>query len=411
MLYRLFNKKVFNIEPGLERIKNACKDIGNPQNNFHSILISGTNGKGSTAVFLESLFRHHHFKTGLFTSPHLISETERWQINREEINFKRLNTYISELKPVIEKHKLTYFEASTLLALKYFSDEKVDIAILEVGLGGRWDSTNIVEPELSVITNVSLDHTHLLGNTIEKIAFEKVGIGRKDKPLVIGSNQIEIVKEAEKRGIKEIYQFGKDFHFEINKNGSINYYFDIYTVKNLKPSALGKRQFNNLSTGLTAFLIYAEREMIPVGIGSIYEAVSNVKWKGRMEIIGENPVIVVDGAHNEDAVEKSFEELKEIFPDKNIITIYSGMRDKNVDEIAKVIKENSKDIIFTKIPVSRSLDKEDFKNFGGYKFVEEPESAVKYAKSLAKKDDIVFITGSLYLVGEVLKKFSLNKVK
>ncbi len=403
MLYELFQKKIFHIEPGLERIKKACEAIGNPQKNFQSILISGTNGKGSTAAFLESLFRNHAFKTGLFISPHLINETERWQINREEISEINLNQYIKELKPIIEKYNLTYFEASTLIAFKYFSEEKVDIAILEVGLGGRWDSTNVVEPQVSIITNVSLDHTHLLGDTIDKIAFEKVGIARKDKPLIIGSTQKEITNEALKKEVGEIYQFKKDFDFEIKSENKIDYFFYNYQLKNLKPSLIGKRQFNNLSTALTAFIVYSEKEMIPPNFTNLYKAVSNTDWKGRMQILSENPLIILDGAHNEDAVKKSFEEIKEMFPDKEIITVYSGMKDKNFEKIIDIIQSNSKKIIFTKIPVSRSLDKQDFEKFSQYKFISEIDKAINEAIYETNKDFLIFITGSLYLAGEVLK--------
>jgi dihydrofolate synthase/folylpolyglutamate synthase len=411
MLYQLFNKKVFHIEVGLDRIKKACNEIGNPQNNFKSVLISGTNGKGSTAAFLENLFRNHSFKTGMFTSPHLINENERWQINRKEIPTDRLNEYIFELKPVIEKFNLTYFEASTLIAFKYFSDEKVDIAVLEVGLGGRWDSTNVVEPEISVITNVSLDHTQLLGETIEKIAFEKVGIGRENKPLIVGSDQKEILKEAKKKNIKEIYKFGKDFYFKEKDKFKIDYLFKNFQLEDLKISLLGKRQFNNFSTALTAFLVFCEKNEFSLDIEAIYNSASTTQWKGRMEIIDENPLIILDGAHNQDAIKKSFEELKELFPEKEIITIYSGMKDKDVKKIIEIIKSNSKDIIFTKIPVSRGLEKEDFKKFGNYKFIPEIESALETAILEGNKESLIFITGSLYLAGEVLKIRDLfNKV-
>ncbi|MDQ7056292.1 MAG: Mur ligase family protein [Persephonella sp.] len=214
-LFSLFNRKVFDIKSGLDRIRNALKDTGNLHRKYPSILISGTNGKGSTAAFLESLFRKHGFKTGLFTSPHLIEENERWQINRENISDLQLEEYIKELKPVIERYELSYFEASALIAFRYFADEDVNIAVLEVGLGGRWDATNVVYPEVSIITNVSLDHTHILGETTYEIAREKIGIARKDRPLVIGTQQIELISQAVINGIKEIYHYPVGFHYKI----------------------------------------------------------------------------------------------------------------------------------------------------------------------------------------------------
>ncbi len=404
MLYKLFQKKVFHIEPGLERIRKACEELGNPQNDFQSILISGTNGKGSTSAYLESLLRYHGFRTGMFTSPHLVEENERWQINRENIPDKILEEYIKGLKPIIQKHNLTYFEASTLLAFKYFSDQKVDIAVLEVGLGGRWDSTNIVEPELSVITNVSLDHTHLLGDSIQKIAFEKVGISRKNKPLIIGSPQEEIREEAVKKGVKEIYQFKKDFNFKI-KGQKMDYHFDIYDLKNLNPSLIGKRQFNNLATALTGFIVFAEKEMIPLSFSNIREAVSSTRWQGRMQILSKDPLIILDGAHNEDAIRKTYKEIKELFPEKEIITIYSGMKDKNIEEILKLISKNSKKVFVSKIPVSRSLTEEDLEPTGlNFEYIPDIEKSISKAKSELIENQIILITGSLYLAGEVLKQ-------
>jgi folylpolyglutamate synthase/dihydrofolate synthase len=258
-LYDLFQKKVFNIEPGLERIKSALKELGYPEKNFKSILVAGTNGKGSTSAYLESLFRHYGYKTGLFTSPHLIRENERWQIDRKEIDDKKLQNYINELKPIIEKYNLTYFEACTLLAFKYFSDEKVDIAVVEVGLGGRWDSTNVLEPEISVITNVSFDHMHMLGNTLLDIAYEKTGITRQDKPTVIGRNQPEIIHWLKERKIKEYYIKDIDYFAKEIDFNKYDYKFKEHIFENLEISMLGKRQIENSSLALTTFLLFLDK--------------------------------------------------------------------------------------------------------------------------------------------------------
>ncbi|WP_029522473.1 folylpolyglutamate synthase/dihydrofolate synthase family protein [Persephonella sp. KM09-Lau-8] len=403
-LYKLFNKKVFNIEPGLERIKAALEEIGNPHQNYPSILISGTNGKGSTAAFLESILRHYSLKTGMFTSPHLVEENERWQTNRQNIPDDRLEEYIKQLKPVIEKHNLTYFEASTLLAFKYFSDEKIDIAVLEVGLGGRWDATNVVYPEVSVITNVSLDHTHLLGDTISKIASEKLGIARKDRPLVIGTEQLDLITQAIMKGIREIYHYPMGYTFK-DKGNSIDYMFQDIVIKDVKPSLLGKRQFFNLSAAITAFILFARRNSIKIDIDLIKKAAENTYLPGRMQIISENPVIILDGAHNEEAIVETFREVSQLFPDKKIITIYSGMKDKEWKKILNLIRYKSAETIVTKIPVSRSITQEEIKDIEGVRFYPEIDKAIEKVRNTADKNSIILITGSLYLVGEVLKKF------
>ncbi len=404
-LYSLFKKKEFFINPGLERIKEASRKLGNPHKLFKSILISGTNGKGSTAVFLESLFRNHGYKAGLFTSPHLVRENERWQINRQEIDDKTLQEYIGKIKPVIEEYSLTYFEASTLIAFLHFADSNVDIAILEVGLGGRWDATNIVEPELSIITNVSLDHTHLLGDTTDKIAFEKLGIARKDKPLILGSQQKELIKQAEELGVREVYVYGKDFKTDIiSLNPPVfDYFFSTEKIESIKLSLLGKYQLNNAATAITAFLVYQKKKKGSHDKETIRDAIYKTKWPGRMQIIKQNPLIIIDGAHNEDAIKKSFNELKELFPNKEIITVYSGMKDKNFREIVKIVKQFSKKTIITKIPVERGISKEDITEFDDITFIQDIKKALDKAIELSDDKTLIFITGSLYLIGEVLR--------
>ncbi len=411
-LYSLFKKKEFFINPGLERIREASKSLGNPHKSFKSILVSGTNGKGSTAAFLESLFRKHGYKTGLFTSPHLVRENERWQVNRQEVDNQTLQEYIKKIKPVIEEYNLTYFEASTLIAFLYFADSNVDIAILEVGLGGRWDATNIVEPELSIITNVSLDHTHLLGDTTEKIAFEKLGIARKDKPLILGSQQKELIKQAEDLEIRKVYVYGKDFKTDII---SINppvfdYFFSTEKIESIKLSLLGKYQVNNAATAITGFLVYQKKEKNGYDKEKIKKAIYKTKWSGRMQIIKQNPLIIIDGAHNEDAVKKSFNELKELFPNKEIITVYSGMKDKNFREIVKIVKRFSKETIITKIPVDRAISKEDITEFDDITFIPDIKKALDRAIELSDDKTLTFITGSLYLVGEVLRLTNYERV-
>ncbi len=399
-LYKLFEKKVFNINPGLERIRKASQEIGSPHEKLNAILISGTNGKGSTSAFLESLFRHHNLKTGMFTSPHIVEENERWQINKISITNEELEYYIKLIKPLIEKYELTYFEASALIAFKYFADKNVDIAILEVGLGGRWDATNIVEPLVSTITNVSFDHTHLLGNTLESIAFEKLGIARENVPLVIGSNQDVLYKEALEKGIKEIYQYAKDFLFQDVSSSCIDYQFKNYSFKNLKLSLLGRRQHYNAATALTTFLVYAERYNIKPVEKNIRLALSNTFLPARMQILSTEPLIILDGAHNEDAILNTFKEVKTLFPDKKINTVFSGMKDKDLENILKIVKGNSHRIVFTQIPVSRSISKENIKD---ETFVEDINRAIRFLVNQVKEDEIILITGSLYLAGEVLK--------
>jgi len=405
-LFNLFEGKTFKIEPGLERIKEACKELDNPQNKFPSILVAGTNGKGSTSAFLESIFRIYGFKTGLFTSPHLVEENERWQINRESIENKKLEEYIKQIKPLIEKYKLTYFEASTLLAFKCFADENVDIAILEVGLGGRWDATNVVNPQVSIITNVSFDHMHMLGNTLDKIAFEKTGITRENKPAVVGRNQKEILYWLKKRKIKEYYVKDRDFFVEKLDLNSFNYRFKDILLKNIEISLIGDYQIENASTAITSFLVYCEKNNIKIDKDLIRKALNNTFWPARLQKLDNNPVVYLDGAHNKEAIEKSLQTIKKLYPDKELIVLFSGMKDKEIEENIAVILNYTKELTFTEIPVSRSIDENYVKEVFGNKFVfiRDIKDAFFKSKEKAKKEGkILLIIGSLYLAGEVLK--------
>lgn len=407
-LFKLFNGKTFKIEPGLERIKKACEEIGNPQNKFPSILVAGTNGKGSTCAFLENIFRIHGFKTGLFTSPHIVEENERWQINRKNIENKKLEEYIKQIKYLIQKYELTYFEASTLLAFKYFADEKVDIAILEVGLGGRWDATNVATPEISVITNVSYDHMHMLGDTLEKIAFEKTGITRVDKPAVIGRNQEEILYWLKERKIKEYYVKDNDFFVEKTFLDMFNYKFKNYSLDNIKISLIGDYQIENASTAITSFIIYSEKNNISINKNLIKQALNKTFWPARLQKLNNNPITYLDGAHNKEAIEKSLKTIKKLYPDKEITVLFSGMKDKEIKENLEIIFNYTKDIIFTQIPVSRSIDENYIKEIFGnnFIFIKDIKEALLKAKEKSKKEKkILLIIGSLYLAGEVLKQF------
>ncbi|WP_457641787.1 bifunctional folylpolyglutamate synthase/dihydrofolate synthase [Persephonella sp.] len=406
-LYNLFHKKVFQIQPGLEKIKKALAELGNPEKKFRSVLISGTNGKGSTASFFESLLRHHRYKTGLFTSPHLVKENERWQINRKNISDEKLNYYINQIKPVIEKYQLTYFEASTIIAFKYFSDENVDFAVLEVGLGGRWDATNVVYPELSVITNVSLDHTHLLGNTIESIAFEKLGISRIDRPLILGSSQFELIYLAKMRGIQQIIYPPDKYSFKgyVDRDfTTIDYRYRNIELNSIKSKILGKRQIQNIATALTAFLVLSEKENIPYNEEKIKEAVFSNRWSGRMEVIKKKPLVIIDGAHNKDAVTQTLQELKEIYPEKKIITIYGGMKDKEWQDIIRIIENFSERIYFTEMPFDRSINRQIFNRYFSYKVFSSPGEALKEVENTVDNSSLILVTGSLYLIGEIKKE-------
>ena len=241
-----------------------------------------------------------------------------------------------------------------------------------------------------------------MGDTLDKIAYEKLGISRKDRPLVIGQDQIEIISQAVMKGVREIYHYPIGFTYQI-KNNKMSYSFKNYKIEDIKPSLLGKRQFLNCAAAITGFLLFAERNLIKTDEKKIKDAVSTTFLPARMQILSDDPLIVLDGAHNEDAVIKTFKEIEELFPSRKIITIYGGMKDKDWKKILGIITYRSKEVICTQIPVSRSLKKSDFPP--ELKFCENVKQAIDTAKSIYTSNSLILIIGSLYLSGEVLKIF------
>ncbi|HIP86518.1 MAG TPA: bifunctional folylpolyglutamate synthase/dihydrofolate synthase, partial [Aquifex sp.] len=198
LLWDLFKGLELNFTPTLERVRKACQKAGNPQNSYPSVIVGGTNGKGSTTAFLERLYRYHGLKTGRFVSPHLVDETERWRIDNVPIDEETLKVYVNRIKPLMEEFKLTYFESAVCIASLLFKDEGVDIAVVEAGLGGRWDASKVHSPLVTAITNVGLDHTKWLGETLEEIANDKTELIYPNRPIILGTDEEPLFSIAQK---------------------------------------------------------------------------------------------------------------------------------------------------------------------------------------------------------------------
>ncbi|MFA6064638.1 MAG: folylpolyglutamate synthase/dihydrofolate synthase family protein [archaeon] len=367
---------------GLERIVACLTQLHNPQNNFDSIHVAGTNGKGSTCAMIARGLRAEGYKTGLFTSPHLVKFNERIQINGELISDENLLSIYSELSPLFDKYQLTFFEATTVIAFVYFARNKVNKAVIEVGLGGRFDATNVILPKVSVITDIGFDHVQYLGDTISKIAFEKAGIIKNKVPLVVAKDNA---------GISTIKKVAKEKESKI-----------IYSQPTKLPLGLnGDYQKRNASLASTVL------SFLGVSKKSISFGLKNVLWPARMQCVGEE--ILIDGAHNPSGVKVLCKELKKIKSKK--ILIVGILADKDYTGMIKLFSKNSDYIIFT-VPKSSSRAASSqtlsvalpnlvvpFKITSDIK--EALDSAIQVKKSFSKKSTIV-ICGSLYLAGEAL---------
>lgn len=420
----MFNKLGNNaIKKGLNNIIKLCTALDNPQHAFKSIHIAGTNGKGSTAHMLASLFQSTGYKTGLYTSPHLFDFRERITINNLFISKKFVIEFVNKIKPQIEEINPSFFEVTVAMAYYYFAQQKVDIAIIETGLGGRLDSTNIIKPILSIITNIGLDHTQILGNTKTKIAFEKAGIIKKNIPAIIGEKDIECMKIFEqKRKIAPIF-YGTDFYkfkqYSQNKNLAKFEFVNLSNncIENYTCSLSGKYQANNIITVLTAIQILNE-----FGFNftnkQIKYALKNTQHinpiLGRWQQLDSNPLLVVDVAHNAHGVVQVIEQFA--FYNYNKLHIIMGLsKDKNIEEILKLLPKKA-GYYFTKANLPRALDEIELTNQASnfsltgnhYKNV---HNAVKIAQKNATKKDLILIMGSIFLVGEFLQKYMKKNLK
>src|SRR5438552_651638 len=405
----------------LENISTLAEALGHPERKYRGIHIAGTNGKGSTAAFIESILRTAGRKTGLYTSPHLERINERIRVNGEEISdeefaqsFTRIQTLIEELlaRGKLRAHP-TFFEVVTALAFEHVARAGVEFAIFEVGLGGRLDATNILAPEVVVITRVDFDHENFLGHSLADIAREKAGIVKHGVPVVVAEERPEareaFVDRAAELGAV-VYESDKAFVAENVSVADGCVRADVVDVKSgtrfrVAPNLRGRFQLGNAVNAI------AVAEMLRVRGGKISDAaieqgIANAVWPGRMEKLQSNPDVYLDGAHNPSAARELANFLSENFAGRSVTLLFAAMRDKAVDEIAGILFPHAKEVIFTQQRISRAISATQLAEMAGeyaaqFRVIPSAEAALDEAISSAKPDDALFITGSLYLVGEL----------
>ena len=390
--------------------------LDNPQNNFKSVHVAGTNGKGSTSHSLASVFQEAGYKTGLYTSPHLRDFRERIRINGDMISEENVVTFIENHKQKLEELELSFFEMTVAMAFDYFSKEKVDIAIIEVGMGGRLDSTNVINPELSIITNISLDHVKFLGDCEEKIAAEKAGIIKPSIPVVIGESQEgskDVFIKTARCLNSPIFFADKIFECKINNNDFIEYNdIDIYKttdiyLKNLKFPLLGNYQKKNLATIICALDIL--REKFKIEDLHIYEGlskvVSNTGLMGRWQLINRKPLAIADTGHNVAGINEVVKQLSQTKFDK-LHFVLSVVNDKDIEGILELLPKYA-EYYLCKADIPRGLDAnilaEKAKQSGlKGKVYDSVRQAYTTACENARDGEIVFVGGSNFTVAEIV---------
>lgn len=411
----------------LDRFKQILDERGNPQNKYPSVLIAGSKGKGSTSAFLESILRQAGHKTGLYTSPHLVAINERIRINGICIDDERFAIKLEELlniaeKKGSEKNYRTVFEILTASAFELFAEEDIDIAVVEVGLGGRLDATNALEPIATVITRIGLDHTDVLGDNLRDIAFEKAGILRKNVPLVIG-NQDEIAKRAilEKAhsiGSRPVKAFGEDFHANaccVNEEGfSFDYSENSFSIS-LLSSLIGEFQIENCANAVSTAL-----ELKKLGFNiedeDIKKGVLRTKWFGRMQIFPlKNATIIIDGAHSPMSMRALIDSVRAIWGKRIPVFVFAANRDKDIESMFLEIIPFVETLIITRFDWPRSATIQELDSIIEKIFEENPDLkkinikreqnpslALERAKKISS-GGIIVCAGSLYFTGELLK--------
>ncbi len=391
ILDKLFSLQRFGIKPGLQRTLKLSELYGNPHEKLKALHVAGTNGKGGTCSYINSILMEAGFKTGLYTSPHILKFNERMRINGRMISDKKLTELAEPLLDYAETHEATFFEITTVMAMKYFADENVDFAILETGMGGKYDSTNIIMPEISVITAIDIDHSEYLGDTIEKIAKEKAGIIKAGIPVVMAENpeNVEsIIEEKCRLTGSELFR--------------TNDFVDLEKHPGIDPL---KR---NVITAIKAVDILKEKFNIPDEAihRGIQNVVKNSGYHFRQEEISPDPMIIMDVGHNPQAVQALIDTIDIKYPGKKFNLLFGAMGDKDLKSILKMINKISNKIILTNAGTSRAAKPDNIRKIATGlgididKVIEKPEDAFDYLYSL--KEDFI-VCGSFYLIGSILE--------
>lgn len=400
-----------NFKPDLKKTLDICEWLGNPEMKFRSVHIAGTNGKGSVCNMLAAIFQEHGYKTGLYTSPHLHDFRERIRINGKMIPKKSVIEFVNRTKKISEEIKPSFFELTFAMAMDYFAAQDVDIAVVETGLGGRLDSTNVIVPELCVITNIGMDHTDVLGDTLAKIAFEKAGIIKNKVPVVIGEYLPETKPVFELKAAEQQAPlfFAQEIVEVISTPG--NNYLTVLHEKSGRHSRYtldlkGSYQQKNLATVLqsvallkTAF--HFDDDKVRLALSHVMKSTG---LQGRWQIVHQKPLLVLDVAHNADGIKYLVQQVREL-PHRKLHIVTGMVRDKDVSAVLSLLPKNA-DYYFTNAHIARAMPAKDLRQLAASysltgKVYDDVNEAVIAAIQNAVAEDIILVCGSVFVVGEV----------
>jgi dihydrofolate synthase/folylpolyglutamate synthase len=415
----LYGIRLFGQKLGLETMRYLLRLMGNPQKSLRFIHIAGTNGKGSVAAMLHAVLSRAGYKTGLYTSPHLVSFCERFQINGQPIAEADVVRLVEQLKPLLERvaahpefHAPTFFEAGTAVALQHFQEQKIDVVVWETGLGGRLDATNVVTPLASVITNIAFDHTQYLGETLPQIAMEKCGIIKRGVPVVTASVADEVLGVIRATATTQgcpLTIVGQDVRAtrlsEDEQGQRVELTGTRHDYGPITIPLLGAHQTINCATAIAAL----EASGLPITAPQVPEGLAQTTWPGRFQIVNHNPTVVLDGAHNAAAADRLAATLQERCTSQKLTLILGVLRDKNYDQMCQILAPLAERILCVPVNSERTCDPDQLARWC---MATNPRLRITIARNLAEaygqarneNAEAIVITGSLFLVGEALDR-------
>lgn len=417
----IYQRYSANIKLNLDRIVELATDLGSPQEKLSGFHVGGTNGKGSVCATLEALCLAHGFSTGLNTSPHLIHYKERFRIDGQEPEMQTLLDLFLKYQPLFDKHEASFFEISTALAFIQFAQKPMDVSIFEVGLGGRLDATNVFTPDVAAITTIGLDHIKTLGNSVELIAAEKAGIIKSGISLVLGNivpPALDVIMQVANEKKVPVYRYGVDIISKSRASDIAGITFDFafldYRFKGLHANLLGDHQVANISTALACFILYSQIKGFEVKEAAVRQAIDQINWRGRMQVLSTDPPIILDGAHNMEGMKALVDTVDRIFPEVKPRFMISILADKDFSGMIELICSRASHVYVAQNQSDRAATVEELvSEIKKYPVQVSSAASVAEAYDMARGDmrdgDVLICGGSLFTVGEVLDHLAGEK--
>jgi dihydrofolate synthase / folylpolyglutamate synthase len=405
------------MKPGLSRMEWMLERLEHPERRIKTIHVGGTNGKGSTVTFLRSILQTAGYRVGTFTSPYFEQFNERISINGQPISDEELVELTKVIKPLADELDQTEFggptefEVITAMSIYYFAKmSPVDVVIYEVGLGGRFDSTNVIHPLLSIITSIGLDHTAILGDTYEQIAFEKAGIIKNGVSVITGVKQpeaLEVIKKKAQEGKSPLYVLEKDFSTSSRESLQQGERFSFSSIfgqfENLETSMIGSHQVDNAACAVMAAQVLANYYSFIIEGNDVREGLTKAYWPGRLEILSEAPYVLIDGAHNAEGINALASEIKSRFADKKITILFAALKDKKFDKMIATLEDAADSLVFTTFDFPRAASAEELIEVGNsnnLSIAQDYPDFLHEKINEIKTDEILIVTGSLYFLSD-----------